>query len=148
TTVNCTGMDPSGIAATQGSFTVTVNDTQAPTLTACPANITKSNDTGLCSAVATYTAPTATDNCPGVSAVTCSPPSGAVFPKGTTTVTCSAIDTSANTASCMFTVTVNDTEAPVVTCPTSGGVFAPSTDCLPPANGAYTDASAGTDSGG
>jgi hypothetical protein len=48
---------------------------------------------------------TASDNCPGVTTV-CAPPSGSVFPLGTTTVTCIATDTSGNTATCSFTVTV------------------------------------------
>src|SRR5207249_5905372 len=98
------------------SFTVTVNDNQNPTVT-CPANITTNTAPGVCSQVVTY-APTATDNCPGVSAVTCSPASGSTFNKGTTTVTCSATDAVGNTGSCSFTVTVNDTEKPALTaCP-------------------------------
>jgi hypothetical protein len=47
----------------------------------------------------------ASDNCPGVTFV-CSAASGSTFPIGTTTVTCTATDTSGNTASCSFTVTV------------------------------------------
>ncbi|HMK26550.1 MAG TPA: HYR domain-containing protein, partial [Chitinophagaceae bacterium] len=45
------------------TFTITVNDTQPPTIT-CPANVTVNNTPGLCSGVATYPLPTATDNCP------------------------------------------------------------------------------------
>ncbi|MBE0638110.1 MAG: HYR domain-containing protein, partial [Bacteroidales bacterium] len=41
-------------------------------------------------------------------------PSGSVFPVGTTTNTFWVTDGSGNTASCSFTVTVNDTEAPVL----------------------------------
>src|SRR5690606_22815958 len=44
------------------SFTVTVNDTEAPTLN-CPANTTISLDPGLCDAVFTFNI-TGTDNCP------------------------------------------------------------------------------------
>jgi hypothetical protein len=36
----------------------------------------------------------------------CTPPSGSIFPVGTTTVTCSATDVLGNTATCSFTVTV------------------------------------------
>src|SRR5207249_4658646 len=39
------------------------------------------------------------------------------FPKGTTTVNCTATDASGKTASCSFTVTIQDTENPSVTCP-------------------------------
>ncbi|MBI3949178.1 MAG: HYR domain-containing protein [Acidobacteria bacterium] len=111
TTVTCTSTG--GLSC---SFTVTVNDTEAPVLT-CPANITQDNDPGQCSAVVTFTPATATDNCPGVGAVTCTSASGSTFPVGTTTVTCSATDAAGNTGTCSFTVTVNDTEAPTVTCP-------------------------------
>src|SRR5205823_1510956 len=45
------------------------------------------------------------------------PPSGSTFAKGTTTtVTATATDSAGNHASCTFTVKVNDTEAPKVTC--------------------------------
>jgi hypothetical protein len=47
----------------------------------------------------------ATDNCPGVTTV-CTPAAGSVFAVGTTSVTCTATDTSGNTASCSFAVTV------------------------------------------
>ena len=113
TTVTC-GF--SNINFAQCTFTVTVNDTQPPVIGSCPANITKNNDPGQCSAVVTYTAPSASDNCPGAT-VSCTPPSGSTFPKGTTTVTCTAHDASNNTASCQFTVTVNDTENPTISCP-------------------------------
>ena len=44
-------------------------------------------------------------------------PSGSTFPVGTTTNTFLVTDTSGNTATCSFDVTVNDTELPVITCP-------------------------------
>jgi hypothetical protein len=102
TTVTCTSQ-----AGSECTFTVTVNDTQPPTIT-CPANVT-AVAAQTCpissSATVTFPAPTASDNCPGVTAV-CNPPSGSIFPVGTTMVTCTATDTSGNTASCGFTVTV------------------------------------------
>jgi subtilisin-like proprotein convertase family protein len=99
TTVTC--------QSTGGSctFTVTINDTQAPTII-CPANVTAV--TAVCAgttAVVTYTPPTVSDNCPGVTFV-CVPPSGSTFPIGVTTVTCTATDAAGNTATCSFTVTV------------------------------------------
>jgi hypothetical protein len=93
------------------TFTVTVNDTLAPTVT-CPANIIQDNDPGVCGAVVNYT-PTVLDNCPGATAVGV-PASGTVFPVGTTTVDVTATDASGNTDTCSFTVTVNDVEDPVV----------------------------------
>lgn len=99
------------------NFTVTVQDAQPPTIT-CPANVTQGNDPNQCGAVVNYPAPTAADNCPGVSA-NCSPASGSFFPVGTTTVTCTASDASVDSpnSTCTFTVTVNDTQAPSITCP-------------------------------
>jgi hypothetical protein len=94
------------------SFTVTVKDTEPPQIT-CPADITVGNDPGQCSAVVTYTVKV-TDNCPGATVV-CVPPSGAVFPKGTTLVNCTAKDEAGNKANCGFSVTVKDIEPPVVT---------------------------------
>ena len=114
TTVTCTATDAASNTGTC-SFTVTVNDTQAPTVT-CPANISVPAAAGQCSAVVTYTTPTASDNCPGAT-VACSPASGSTFPVGTTTVTCTATDASSNTGTCSFSVTVNDTQAPTVACP-------------------------------
>ena len=77
----------------------------------CPANVTASNDAGMCGAILNYPAPTADAAC---GAVTCDIASGSNFPVGTSTVTCS---TAVGGLSCSFDVTVNDTEVPVVTCP-------------------------------
>ncbi|HXU35283.1 MAG TPA: HYR domain-containing protein [Blastocatellia bacterium] len=112
TTVTCHATDASGNTSANCSFTVTVNDTENPTIS-CPANIVRSTDPGVCTAVVTFVV-TASDNCPGVTVVS-SPPSGSVFPKGTTTVMNTATDASGNTATCSFTVTINDTEPPSVT---------------------------------
>ncbi|MBK8297488.1 MAG: HYR domain-containing protein [Saprospiraceae bacterium] len=101
------------------SFTVTVNDTQAPTIT-CPSNQEVSNDAGVCSAVVNYTAPTGTDNCTGAITVrTAGLASGSAFPVGITTNTFKVTDASNNTKTCSFTVTVNDTQIPSVTCPSN-----------------------------
>ena len=125
TTVMCTVTDSSNNTASC-SFTVTVNDTQPPSIT-CPANITKPTDPNQCAAVTTYPAPTVSDNCPGIGAPTCSPASGSAFPKGTTTVVCAVTDASGNSASCSFTVTVQDTQPPTLTCPSSVTFVAPAT---------------------
>ncbi|MBK6698525.1 MAG: HYR domain-containing protein [Saprospiraceae bacterium] len=101
------------------SFTVTVNDTELPVI-ACPSNIVQSTDAGICSAVVTYATPVGTDNCPGaVTVQTSGLPSGAMFPKGITTNTFKVTDAMGNTSTCSFTVTVNDTEFPVISCPSN-----------------------------
>lgn len=113
TTVTCTATDICGGIA-ECSFTVTVNDTEPPKIQ-CPNDITKANDPGECGAMVTFH-PTVTDNCPGVT-FSCSPASGSFFPVGTTSVTCTATDASGNKATCSFTVTVTDTEPPIINCP-------------------------------
>jgi subtilisin-like proprotein convertase family protein len=105
TTVTCTST-----AGPSCDFTVTVNDTQPPTIT-CPANQTAVTDQSVCTTASclavTFPDPTTTDNCPGVT-VACDPPSGSCLPVGSTTVTCTATDASGNTATCSFSVTVFD----------------------------------------
>jgi large repetitive protein len=114
-TVTYTATDASG-NTTSASFMVTVNDTQAPVVIGTPANITVSNDAGACGAMVNYIAPTSGDNCTGHFITrTAGLASGSFFPVGTTSVTYTATDASNNTTSSSFTVTVNDTEAPVIT---------------------------------
>ncbi len=100
------------------SFTVTVTDATLPTIT-CPANINVNNSpASACSAVVTYSVPTATDNC-GIQSVTLQSGlgSGASYPVGTTTNVWRATDVNANTSTCSFTVKVNDVTLPTITCP-------------------------------
>lgn len=73
----------------------------------CPADVTASNDPDECGAFVDYDEPTGA----GCGTITCDHPSGSFFPVGTTTVTC----TSTAGPSCDFDVTVNDTQAPVIT---------------------------------
>jgi predicted outer membrane repeat protein len=114
TTVNCSVTDINNATA-MCSFSITVTD-QTPPALSCPASVTRSTDPNQCSAVVTYTV-TANDNCDGPRTPSCSPPSGSTFQKGTTTVTCMASDLSKNVGTCMFPVTVNDTQPPSITCP-------------------------------
>jgi hypothetical protein len=106
TTVTCGVSDSSGHASSC-SFTVTVNDTEQPTIS-CPASKTViAARPGDPVVIVNYPAPAAADNC-GLQNVVCTPPSGAAFPLGVTTVSCTATDTSGNTSACSFTVTVFD----------------------------------------
>jgi hypothetical protein len=113
--VNATAVDTSG-NMTKGSFTVTVTDALPPVIT-CPPNIVRPADPGTNVARVNFSA-AATDNQPGVM-VMCMPPPGSLFALGTTNVNCIAKDAAGNTASCTFTVTILDTEPPVITTPTN-----------------------------
>ena len=117
TTVTYTATDAKG---NRGfcNFNVTVNkvtvnpcdnDTQVPTFNNCPANQTL-NTTGTC-ANATWTAPTASDNC-STPSVSSNFTSGFCFNVGTTTVTYTATDAKGNKGVCAFNVTVNKTVVP------------------------------------
>ena len=70
----------------------------------CPPNM-KVGAIAAAGVVVNYPAPTVVGNCPPI-AVVCLPPSGSVFPIGTTTVTCTASDRAGNSAKCEFRVTV------------------------------------------
>ncbi len=86
----------------------------ATTIITCPANITVNNTSGLCGANVTF--PPATANGTPAPTITYSNASGSFFAVGTTTVTATATN-DCGTASCTFTVTVNDNEPPVITAP-------------------------------
>ncbi len=105
TTVTATATDWAGNTTTQ-TFNVTVNDTEAPTISYPSGGVTAQlplNSPATSMAVS-YTV-TAADNCPGVT-LNVSPASGSVFNVGTTTVTATATDASGNTTVRTFTVTV------------------------------------------
>jgi hypothetical protein len=104
------------IAAPGGSATssldVTVMPDVAPPDLSLPLNIV-ANSTSNSGRVVSYTA-TATDAVSGAAMVTCTPQSGAQFPIGTTTVSCSAADWVSNVATGGFTVTIADVTPPTL----------------------------------
>ena len=119
------------------------NDIIPPTFTNCPANINLTT-TGT-NAVASWTAPTVSDNCtaaitPSVStAPTAGLVSGSAFPVGITTVTYAAKDAANNNAApCSFTVTVinnnpctNDVTPPAfANCPANINLTTTSTNAI------------------
>ncbi|MCC6222619.1 MAG: HYR domain-containing protein [Thermoleophilia bacterium] len=114
TTVSCTVTDGDG-ATDSGSFSVTIVDTTPPAVTA-PANATVPA-TGPSGAAVAYGPASAADLVDGSLPASCSPVPGSVFPLGTTTVTCAATDSSGNSGSAVFAVTVQDASAPVVSVP-------------------------------
>jgi len=102
-----------GCPAVNATTSVTIN--QMPTIT-CPANIIVNNGAGICGAIVNYPAA----NFTGIPAptVTYSVSSGSLFPIGLTTVNVTATSL-CGTASCSFTVLVNDTQVPTISCPTN-----------------------------
>ena len=118
-TATCTATDSGGLSATPASATYSIVDTTAPALTVPAGQVLEA--TSATGAVATWSGPSATDLgtlAPG--SPSCDYASGATFPLGTTTVSCSATDPAGNTAAGSFTVEVQDTTAPVI----SGGAGA------------------------
>ncbi len=95
--------------------TVVVLDLELPTITCPPALTDVPTDLNLCSASGVILgAPVATnDNC-GILIVTNNAP--AVFPHGTTVVQWTVVDTSGNVNVCNQSVTVQDHQAPLITC--------------------------------
>ncbi|MCB9284936.1 MAG: T9SS type A sorting domain-containing protein [Lewinellaceae bacterium] len=92
-----------------GSSILGYFDVQEPCVLVCPPSMTVDNSPGTCEAIVNYTIDAGT--CPGY---TLDPnlPSGSAFPSGTTVITATS-----GAATCSFSITVIDTEAPTVNCP-------------------------------
>jgi hypothetical protein len=85
--------------------TVTVVDTQDPEIT-CPPNLS----TQACAVPVVYALPEVFDNCAGTNLELIEgQASGTVFPEGSTLITYQVSDQSGNTASCSFTISVQNT---------------------------------------
>src|SRR4029453_15073954 len=92
-----------------------------PAISACPANQTVNTDPGTCTALVSFTPPTATAGCPVPTVTTriggTPISSPRAFPVGTSTAPSTASNGVAPDASCSFTVTLHDAENPALTCP-------------------------------
>ena len=119
TTLTWTVTDAGGLSDSDEQ-TVTVSDVEAPTV-AAPADVVVTTDPGQPHATVDLPTGTATDNCAGV---TVTDPPSATYQIGTTSVTYTATDAAALSASATMTVTVVDEEAPVLTIPPSFAVNA------------------------
>ncbi len=120
TTITWTATDAHSNTATC-TQTITVTDNEFPVIN-CAGTITHTANTGLCSYSFTPTAPTATDNCPGVTVAgvrSDAQPLTAAYPVGTTTITWTASDVHSHSITCTQAVTITDDENPVITCPSN-----------------------------
>ena len=109
-TVNQDVSDNSFDALSAQNVTVSIEDNDPPVITGCPVNISADSAPGSCSATVSWTPPVST------APMTSTHIPGSVFPVGVTTVTYTSTDADGMTSTCSFTVTVNDTELPVVNC--------------------------------
>ncbi|HEX4887789.1 MAG TPA: HYR domain-containing protein [Luteibaculaceae bacterium] len=125
--ITFTAEDVNGNVATK-VVTVTVNDTQAPTVT-CPGDLVFNTNTAICGAVVTLAGDNElvdspiTDNCGiasitgvyGASNIPFDPTSPMTFDLGTTSVTITITDNNGNSTNCTFNVTVEDNVGPGIT---------------------------------
>jgi hypothetical protein len=102
TAVMCTAIDAHANPGS-ASFNVTVRDTTPPAVTV-PANITTPATT-FAGAPVNFTV-SAIDQVDGIRPVACTKTSGSIISIGTTTVSCTSVDTRGNSATRTFTVTV------------------------------------------
>lgn len=98
------------------SFEIFIRELIKPSLLNCPDDITIQSLQNSCGNFAFWANPQATDNCDQDVEITSNLTPG-FLPVGVTTVVFTAKDDSENTATCSFTVTVTETQAPVIACP-------------------------------
>jgi hypothetical protein len=118
TTITWTETDINGNNAVR-TQKIVVTDNEPP-LIACPGNKTVSADHGMCSAKVNIGTATATDNCgttPVVAVRSDNLSLSAPYPVGITQVMWTETDIHGNSASCIQTITVRDTEPPTISCP-------------------------------
>src|SRR5439155_69681 len=111
--------------------TFTVTDETAPTVS-CPAPSSASAGTNCLAAVPdVLSGVSASDSCSGTNGITLSqrPAAGTLVGLGTHTITVTATDAAANSATCTTTFTVTDDTVPTVSCPAPTSVSA-GTNCL------------------
>ena len=98
------------------SLVISINDTELPKIT-CGSDIIIENETGLCSAEVNFETPIGTDNCDGANTILLTAlGSGSSFPVGETVTIFKVTDAAGYSATCSFTVSVNDDEEPEINC--------------------------------
>ena len=109
-TVSSYAQSAAGPRSDACQFTVTVKDTEKPTITCLTPKLECTSPAG---AVVAKLIDNASDNC-AVSTKGCSPAEGSTFALGSDSFTCTATDPSSNTNSCSSKVTVVDTTPPII----------------------------------
>ncbi|WP_339611906.1 HYR domain-containing protein [uncultured Xanthomarina sp.] len=121
TTIEYTADDGNG-NTTICSFTISVTDIEAPSIT-CPGGpITINADANCEATTVALGTPVTNDNCT-VTSVTNDLAGQLPLPVGTHTVTWTVTDTAGLTATCTQQVTVQDITPPVITCPTPNAFY-------------------------
>ncbi|MGN6578136.1 MAG: HYR domain-containing protein [Nocardioides sp.] len=116
TEVTCIATDKAGNPGS-ATFTVEVQDQNKPIVHVPSAVQVSATGPGGATYSWSDDAVSAEDDVDGTLPATCDKKSGATFPLGETTVTCSAVDKAGNKADNTFTIAVVDDKAPVVTVP-------------------------------
>jgi hypothetical protein len=107
------GIEDLQLANNSDSVIFDINADWTPPVLTLPENIT-AEATGPDGATVAFSA-TATDIVDGTVPVACDPASGSTFPLGNTTVSCTASDSSGNTSTGTFNVSIVDTTPPEIT---------------------------------
>ena len=98
------------------SFEIFIRESIKPVLFGCPSDTTIKSLQNACGNFAFWNLPTATDNCDTMVTVTSNIKPG-FLTVGVHVIIFTATDNSGNTETCSFTITVTETEPPVIKCP-------------------------------
>ena len=111
--VGYTATDAAGLSQSC-SFTVNIVDSELPSIQ-CPSSVVMDNDANVCGAAVSYSLPSGSDNCPSSTiSLTQGFNSGSVFPVGTTRVRFTIEDTTLQSSTCEFNVTIRDSQPPSI----------------------------------
>ncbi|MBV6443508.1 MAG: hypothetical protein EPGJADBJ_05279 [Saprospiraceae bacterium] len=100
------------------SLLVTVNDNAPPFFTDCPTGITTPAPGFNCQTLVNWQPPVASDPCGQANlTITSNYTPDSLFSVGQTMVLYTVTDASGNSANCSFLVAIQDTAAPIITCP-------------------------------
>jgi subtilisin-like proprotein convertase family protein len=137
--ITFTVTDDCGNMETATSNIIYTDDTTPPTLFNCQSDITVNTDASACGTQIIYSTPFATD-CNGaiVTPAATNIASGGEFPLGDTEIKFYAQDNCGNIDSCMWTITVEDNDAPVLICPENITVCNDTNTCDWNSSGAIT----------